>query len=319
MSDKSAISWTDATWNPVLGCTRESTGCEFCYAERFSHKMAKMGHHTYDGLTNVPHNDGQIRWTGVVKTIPQRLGQPLSWREPRRIFVNSMADLFHPDVPDQFIAQVFVVMAAAPWHTFQVLTKRADRMRALLTRWKYRDDQDIIDGYEALAEPLRRRIGRDIIDRFRLPLPNVWGGVSTEDQNQIERRVTRLIECPFAVRFLSAEPLLGPIFFDGYARNIPGKGRGIHWVIAGGESAGPPYRQLVERRNLGGIDVWVPKPDAVYWMRDIRDICRREGIPFFLKQWGGPKPGGNAYLDGVAYHEFPAPHPSETFGQMALA
>lgn len=235
MGDKSGIEWTDATWNPVTGCTAISAGCDHCYAELLALRLQKMGSTKYrNGFDVTLH--------------PNTLDHPLRWREPRRIFVNSMSDLFHAQVPKDFVAQVWDVMARCPQHTFQVLTKRPERM----ARWT--------------AE---------------FPAPaNVWLGTSVEDQCVIQR-IDRLRECRAEVRFLSLEPLIGPL--ERLALE------GIHWVIVGGES---------------GRDC---RPVRPAWVRDLRDQCRVAGVAFFFKQWGGltPKSGGRL-LDGRTWDEFPA-------------
>ena len=213
MSDKSAIEWTEATWNPVTGCTKVSPGCAHCYAERFAERFRGVPGHPYENGFDL-----ELR--------PARLEQPLRWRAPRLIFVNSMSDLFHEDVPVDFIHRIFEVMEQASQHTFQVLTKRAERLQELAPS---------------------------------LPWPaNVWMGVSVE--NQIwSSRIDHLRETPAAVRFLSCEPLLGPLELDL---------TGVSWVIAGGES-GPRARPM--------------RPE---WVHSIRQQCQAWEVPFFFKQWG---------------------------------
>jgi protein gp37 len=235
VGDQSAIEWTDATWNPVTGCTKISPGCKHCYAERLAARLQAMGNPRYrNGFELTLH--------------PDQLTLPLRWRDPRRIFVNSMSDLFHEAVPEEFIRRAFEVMAQAHWHVFQVLTKRAKRLTELA---------------------------------LRLPWPsNVWQGVSVENARYTSR-VTDLVKVPAAVRFLSVEPLLGPI------TQLPLDG--IDWVIVGGES-GPGHRPI--------------QPE---WVRAIRDQCANAGVAFFFKQWGGrtPKSGGRL-LDGREWSEMPA-------------
>ncbi|MCL4414159.1 MAG: phage Gp37/Gp68 family protein [Actinobacteria bacterium] len=246
MSDTTGISWTDATWNPVVGCERTSPGCDHCYAIR-------------DGvrLQHLPAYVGTIangNWTGTVRCLPERLDQPLRWKRPRRIFVDSMSDLFHPDVPDAYIQAVFEVMAYAKQHTFQVLTKRPQRMAALLGYWH---DRGWLLGNGA---PGVGTLRPEIIGYGRtLPLANVQLGVSIES-DVYTWRANHLRKTPAAIRFLSLEPLLGP---------LPSLDlTGIDWVIVGGES-GPDARPM--------------HPD---WARDIRDRCVAAGIPFTFKQWG---------------------------------
>jgi protein gp37 len=239
MADGSAIEWTDATWNPVTGCTKVSRGCDNCYAERFAERFRDVpGHPFASGF------DLTLR--------PERLEQPLAWRRSRMIFVNSMSDLFHKQVPAAFIDQVFTTMEAAHWHTFQLLTKRSSLMR----------------------DYLLRRYGTD-----RGP-SNIWCGVSVED-GRVKSRVKHLREAPARVRFLSIEPLLGPVG----ALEL----NGIDWVIVGGESG--PRARLMDPQ----------------WVREVRDQCEEQGTAFFFKQWGGlrPKTGGRT-LDGREWNGFPA-------------
>jgi protein gp37 len=239
VGDNTAIEWTDATWNPVTGCTKISPGCKHCYAERLAVRLRAMGNPRYrDGFAVTLHED--------------QLDLPLRWRRPRRIFVNSMSDLFHEAVPDAYVRRVFDAMARAPWHQFQVLTKRAERLAALAPA---------------------------------LPWPaNVWQGVSVESQ-EYAWRAEHLRTVPAAVRFLSVEPLLGPI------PDLPLDD--IDWVIAGGES-GPGHRSL--------------QPE---WIRGIRDQCARRGVLFFFKQWGGrtSKSGGRT-LDARTWDQIPRTSPS---------
>jgi len=242
MSDKTGIEWTEATWNPVTGCSKVSQGCKHCYAERewprLSAPRPKPNIYTGRAFTDVMCH-------------PEKLGIPLRWTKPRMIFVNSMSDLFHESVPDEFILHVFHIMAAGR-HTFQVLTKRPERMMQFLNNYQH----------------LRSR-----------PLPNVWLGVSVEDQATADERIPLLLQTPAAVRWISAEPLLGPINFDSDLRDglhALGCGdkdcscgdRGIDWLVVGGES-GPQARPM--------------HPD---WVRSLRDQCQSAGVPFFFKQWG---------------------------------
>lgn len=244
------IEWTDAVWNPVVGCSRVSAGCEHCYAERVAHRAMQPAH---AGLT-VSGPKGP-RWTGEVRCLPERLEQPLRWRKPRRVFVNSMSDLFHESVPDEFSDRVFAAMAACPQHTFQVLTKRPERMRAwfeasMRSRPMMRGSQ-LIWFEDGLWQNGERRI--------QWPLPNVWIGVSVEDQAAADERVPLLVQAPAALRFLSVEPLLGPV-------NL--KLDGIGWVIVGGES-GPGARAC-----------------DVEWIRSVVRQARVAGVPCFVKQVG---------------------------------
>ena len=235
MALKSAIEWTDATWNPVTGCTKVSPGCAHCYAEAITLRFGRGG----------PFLPGKT----TITLHPDRMQLPLSWRSPRRIFVNSMSDLFHEDVPLPFIAEVFQVMADANRHTFQILTKRHERL-------------------ETLANQLTWS-------------PNVWMGVSVENQYWAERRIPPLLRVPAAVRFLSVEPLLKPVDLCGYLNDI-------QWVIVGGES-GPRARSMHEG-----------------WVRKIRDDCAAAGVPFFFKQWGGrTHQAGGRHFDGEIWDNMP--------------
>jgi protein gp37 len=235
MGDNSAIEWTDATWNPVTGCTKISPGCKNCYAERLAFRLKEMQNPRYkNGFEVTLH--------------PDQLALPLRWGKSRMIFVNSMSDLFHENVPDEYIHKVFSTMLKAPWHTFQILTKRAERLGKLAAELPWR--------------------------------PHIWQGVSVENQSYTTR-INHLQKVPATVRFISVEPLLGPI------ESLPLKD--IHWVIVGGES-GPFHRPI--------------KPE---WVREIRKQCVAAKVPFFFKQWGGrtPKAGGRI-LDGRIWNQMPS-------------
>jgi protein gp37 len=264
------IEWTEQTWNPVTGCDRISPGCDHCYALTLAKRLKAMGNPKYQAGGN-PVTSGP---GFAVTAHDDALALPTRWRKPRLVFVNSMSDLFHARVSDAFIAAVFAVMAATPRHTYQVLTKRPRRMRALMDSdhfqfllWCASDDMGI--------EPQ--------VDKAGWPLPNVWLGTTIED-NGYAWRAAHLRQAPAAVRFLSLEPLLGPL----PCLNLDG----IGWVIAGGES-GPGYR-----------------PPEAAWFRDLRDRCTAAGIPFFFKQWGGPTPkAGGRLLDGRTWDQMPAAVP----------
>jgi protein gp37 len=247
MSDNSSIEWTDASWNPVTGCTKVSPGCDHCYAERDFNRFNGAG--AFD----------------TVRLMPNRLATPLRWRKPRRIFVNSMSDLFHDDVPDEFIARVFAVMALADRHTYQVLTKRHGRLRSLLSSIAFHD-QVVHEAYH-LSE------GPGIVGPWprQWPLRNVWLGVSVENQQWADIRIPALLDTPAAVRFLSCEPLLGRVALHGEWVSH------INWVIVGGESG----------RNA--------RPMHPDWARLLRDECLYTRIPFFFKQHGEWEPIGPLY------------------------
>jgi protein gp37 len=243
MADRSGIEWTEATWNPTTGCDQVSPGCDNCYALTLAKRLKAMGSPKY-------RNDGDPRTSGPgfgVTVHPDVLTAPLRWRDPRVVFVNSMSDLFHARVPVSFVRQVFEVMSATPRHTYQLLTKRASRLARLAP---------------GLPWP-----------------PNVWMGVSVEDERQLTR-LDHLRTVPAAIRFVSAEPLLGPLGTVNLS--------GVDWLIAGGES---------------GANA---RPVNVAWLRQLRDQCVAERVAFFFKQWGGrtPKAGGRT-LDGNTWDQLP--------------
>ena len=234
MATNSPIEWTDATWNPVTGCSKISPGCKHCYAERMANRLQAMGQKNYRN--------------GFELTLqPQMLELPLKWKTPKRIFVNSMSDLFHVDVPLSFIKDVFDVMRHAHWHQYQVLTKRADRVRELSQQLQWE--------------------------------PQIWMGVSVENEKYLDR-IDHLRKTGAHIKFLSLEPLLGPL----RKMNL----RGIDWVIVGGES-GPGAR-----------------PVDPAWVTGIRDQCERATVPFFFKQWGGvQKKRTGRTLEGRTWDEMP--------------
>lgn len=254
MADGSKIEWTEATWNPVVGCTKVSAGCKNCYAERLARRLAAMAEGAIAKGRNAGRTanylaviNGAGRWNNEVFLDDTALDAPISWREPRTIFVNSMSDLFHPDVPLDFIQRVFETMNCCPQHTFQVLTKRPERA------FEFRSWVDWS--------------------------PNIWMGTSIEDQ-QVTHRVKPLQRIPAEIRFLSVEPLIGPIPRLPLSR--------IDWVIVGGES-GPGARPM--------------KPE---WVRHIRDRCIDREVPFFFKQWGGVnKKISGRTLDGITWDQMP--------------
>ncbi len=266
-----SIEWTDATWNPVRGCTRVSPGCENCYAERQAARFRGPGG-AYEGLVRT-HANGEPRWTGEIKLLPELLDQPLRWRRPRRIFVNSMSDLFHDGIPDEFIDRVFAVMDVASHHTFQILTKRPARMLEYLTDPRL-SGRILALHYEALG--IRSPTGRKALaDDWTLPIRNCWFGVSVENQETADERIPLLLDTPAAIRFLSVEPLLDRVSltdlrgvgFDALYGVDHGR-RKINWVIVGGES-GPRAR-----------------PCDVAWIRSIVAECKAAGCPVFVKQLG---------------------------------
>ena len=256
MSESSKIEWTDATWNVVTGCEKVSPGCDNCYAETFAERWRGIpGHHFETGF------DVTLR--------PERMMLPLKWRKPKRIFVNSMSDLFHKDVPDSYIAEVFSVMARTPQHTYQVLTKRHGRMRSLLSRPSFRDNLAHLADW---------------------PLPNVWLGVSVEDQKHANLRIPALVDTPAAVRFLSCEPLLGPIDLKQAVRTL-GSERG-HGLTASFVHAGGCCRKFhgIDWVIVGGESGRGARPMSPDWARSLRDQCETADVPFLFKQWGEYQP-----------------------------
>jgi len=250
MGEHTGIQWTDSTWNPVTGCTQVSAGCDHCYALTLAHRLLR-DHYT----SRKPQNDTRTNQEDpfAVRLWPERLLDPISWRTPRRVFVNSMGDLFHVDVPDEFVRTIFEVMLRADKHVFQVLTKRPSRMDRFVKK------------------------NIDLFTDGHIP-PHIWVGTSIENQS-VSYRAEHLRRVKASVRFLSCEPLLGPLSLDL---------GGIHWVIAGGESG-------IKRRAL-----------ELDWVRKLRDDCICASVAFFFKQVGGrtPKAGGRQ-LDGRTWNEYP--------------
>lgn len=260
MADHTHIEWTDATWNPLAGCSLVSPGCTNCYAMRDAHRLANNPSPKvsakYEGTTRLVK--GKPVWTGRVNLADDAtLTQPLRWSRPRRIFVNSMSDLFHEDVPDEWIDRIFAVMALCPQHQFQVLTKRAARMREYMT-----DPATMANIYELMANMAFGKAAKAELSALgSWPLPNVWLGVSAEDQTRADERIPLLLETPAAIRWISAEPLLGGLDL------LPWLDR-LDWVVVGGES-GPGARPM--------------HPD---WVHYIRRQCTATATPFLFKQWG---------------------------------
>jgi protein gp37 len=325
VSGKTRIEWTNATWNPVTGCDAVSPGCDHCYARAMARRFAGRA-----GYPAAPHEFD-------VTLHPERLDEPLRWRKPRRVFVVSMGDLFHEQVPDEFIDRVWFSMASCPQHTFQVLTKRPARMLECLSRfqtrtgmkWRYFKCQrcgSVFEDYACqcpetgmeLCQNCYRKLGEaasylmDPIPGW--PLPHVWLGVTAEDQQRADERVPLLLQVPAAVRFVSCEPLLGPVDLTacreqgvvdvdalagthGVVRPHGGTNAKLDWVICGGET---------------GVQARAMHPD---WARSLRDQCQAAGVPFFFKshsQDNSPRLGQSMdaarvahTLDGVEHHTFP--------------
>lgn len=290
MSTNTGIEWTDATWNPIRGCSRVSEGCRNCYAER---QAARQIHGTYEGLVRIhptpacPPDSArrEPRWTGEVRFVEKNLLDPLKWRKPRLVFVNSMSDLFHEKVPDEWIDRIFAVMYAAHWHRFQILTKRPRRMLEYCAPARIESIADEAlaqySHYDRWAKDESLLTARDIAEDIQWPLQNVWLGVSVEDQKTADERIPLLLQTPAAVRWVSYEPALGPVDFSDYfpTRCCNGTDCGCRglpinpppycdWIVAGGES---------------GARARPAHPD---WFRSARDQCQAAGVPFFFKQWG---------------------------------
>ena len=300
---KSKIEWTEATWNPLSGCTKISDGCKNCYAEKMANRLKAMGAKGYEN--------------GFAVTLhPDRLDEPLKRKMPTMYFVCSMGDLFHEDVPFEFIDSVWAVMAAAGQHTFQVLTKRPDRMKEYFNNQKYSPN--------SLGIAIARIAGNKETKDFSQPLPNVWLGVTAENQEQADKRIPILIDTPAAVRFVSIEPMLGEI-------NL----QKLHRKMVNGAPAYPcnePYLFDLDWVIVGGETGANARPMHPDWVRSIKEQCEEAKVPFFFKQWGefntlpqgksatgykshfwqdgrqavqvGKKQAGHL-LDGVEYREMP--------------
>lgn len=299
MADKSRIEWTEATWNPTTGCDKVSPGCDNCYAMTLAPRLKAMGSKRYQ-------RDGNPNTSGPgfgLSLHSDTVSLPMRWTKPRRIFVNSMSDLFHNDVPAAFIARVFAVMAATPRHTYQLLTKRHGRMRSLLGD----------DGTRLLEAAPDEKTALALYQQW--PLPNLWLGVSVEDQQRADLRIPALLDTPAAVRWLSMEPLLGPVDL----RAVPGLDG--QWGRSGrhhGSGAPDCPRSLHHHHDdrcrfpidwvvVGGESGLASRPMQVDWARSLRDQCSAAGVPFFFKQWGGRTPKANGReLDGRTWDEYPA-------------
>jgi len=288
MAETSTIEWTDATWNPVTGCSVLSPGCKHCYAMKLAGTRLQQ-HPSRAGLT-IDTGNGPV-WTGAIRVNEAWMDQPLRWRRPRRIFVCAHGDLFHEDVPDDVIDRVFAVMALAPQHVFQVLTKRAARMRDYLSA---ADRAALI--CDAMSIHLLEEVCRgDAPFPIDWPLPNVWLGVSVEDQLRAEERVPPLMAAPAAVRFVSGEPLLGRLDLrkikvgegdvDQTKPHAPGLKKIIFNIdaLAGVQSFNWPRLDWVIAGGESGRDARPMHPD---WARSLRDQCVAANVPFFFKQWG---------------------------------
>jgi protein gp37 len=335
MADKSSIEWTDATWNPVRGCTRVSPGCGGpgkhggCYAELMAARFSEPGQWGHGFATRVA---GEARWTGHVALIEEQLLLPMRWKKPRKIFVNSTSDLFHEKLPDEAIDRIFAVMALCPQHTFQILTKRPERMRAWFASepWAATRVAHAMMDLAPIGETLQNAIIFEPGNASRMrpeiwPLPNVWLGTSVEDQKRADERIRDLLATSAAVRFLSCEPLLGPLnlrpwlFEYGCPCGWGGSEPDAYCDSCGWHGSGPyepepcpkctsPLnehqacpdcgRSCCEGSNFGPNSTWLKwiivggesgpraRPMHPDWARSLRDQCAAAGVPFFFKQWG---------------------------------
>jgi protein gp37 len=383
VGDKTKIEWTDATWNPVRGCSVVSEGCRNCYAMQVAARFSQPYWEVWQGQTLIcsakqklteaaarnkvaneaangvvmearPSSEGQAyeglayrnssgaHWTGKVRLIEEHLEDPLRWKRPRKIFVNSMSDLFHESIPDEWIDRIFAVMALADWHTFQILTKRPERMRDYLnnSNCAYRVWDTAFNtaaAYPQLYELAERHLAKRQGDNPRWPLPGVWLGVSVEDQKTADERIPLLLQTPAAVRWISAEPLLGPIdlthvdysarlreTLGDFAKFMAEKdGDDVQASVEHARSSinAPAYLQTLtgqwfdgwDRGNDGKRLDWVvvggesganARPMHPDWVRSIRDQCVAAGVPFFFKQWGhllpvGEVKGGDDVVPGT--------------------
>jgi len=295
---ETTIEWTDRVWNPVRGCALVSAGCTNCYAMKQAHRFSGKGK-PYEGLTKMTSHGPT--WTGRARIVPEMLNVPLLWRKPSRIFVNSMSDLMHEDVPDEFIAEVFAIMARCQQHTFQLLTKRPERLHAFCnaeTRW-----WDIASKH------------------YGKPLPNVWLGVSVEDQATADERIPLLLDTPAAIRFLSCEPLLAPIDFSPDFGNYDARDylRGLLRYGEPGDAAGAGAGIVTEQGNkinwviIGGESGSAARRFDVEWARSVIRQCREARVPAFYKQGGASnacphdRAGGHidCFPDDLKIREFP--------------
>ncbi len=326
MADATHIEWTDTTWNPVAGCSVVSPGCTNCYAMRMAGRLEAMGVPLYAGLTR-PSRGGPV-WTGAIAVSDAAITKPLRWRKPRRIFVNSMSDLFHDGVTDDQLDQIFAVMALCPQHTFQILTKRPERMRDYLASGYNEVVHSDVRAHAVwqaafTVNRAAKRPDARFTDALRAqgcapsndrpwPLPNVWLGVSVEDQIRADERIPVLLDTPAAVRWISAEPVLGAVdltsirrFADGMAcKEYIDALRGTYWTEQSGlpnpdprwAKPGVPFN--LDYDHCGGLD-WVivggesgpgARPMHPDWARQLRDQCAAADVPFLFKQWGAWAP-----------------------------
>jgi protein gp37 len=344
VGSKTGIEWTDATWNPIRGCSRVSEGCRNCYAETVANRFCAPGS-AYEGVVQIDAaGKGLGLWNGRIKFVEKRLLDPMHWKTPRKIFVNSMSDLFHENVTVEMLDRIFAVMALCRQHTFQILTKRPERM------CDYLADPEvwgrIVAGMEAITrqlrwadKPVRPELAHALVTG--MPLPNVWLGVSVENQRAADERIPFLLNTPAMVRFLSVEPLLGAIDLTNVMDRRKRKALKINTVEA--KEANAAHKYLVQTLGanypysrldwviVGGESGPGARPMHPDWASNLRDQCVDAGVPFFFKQWGewlpamsdGPlvdgcqelncsdapvrvgKKKAGSLLDGVLWRQFP--------------
>lgn len=320
MAGQSGIEWTGSTWNPVRGCSRVSEGCRHCYAETMAARFSKPGQWGRGLAFWATRPDGkkEARWTGTVMAAPDHvLTEPLRWKAPRTIFVNSTSDLFHEDLPDEVIDRVFAVMALCPQHTFQVLTKRPERMRDYVSRVEktWCTPEGTAD-WEAIGRAAVAISGDEwkYVLPEEWPLPNVWLGTSVEDQATADARIPHLLATPAAIRFISAEPLLGPVDLTSLDINGDGETDALNpmsWAeaIEDWRDTDPDWEEqfldwfwlsrMPTEGNVCATLDWVicggesgpgARPMHPDWARSLRDQCAAAAVPFFFKQWGAYRP-----------------------------
>ena len=324
MADHTKIEWTDATWNPITGCSVLSPGCTNCYAMKLAGTRMK-NHPSRAGLT-IDTKAGTV-WNGEVRFNEEWLTQPLQWKKPRMIFVCAHADLFHESVPDAWIDRVFAVMALAPQHTFQVLTKRSKRMREYITEHGS-GFGDTISVLERVADKAGRMMedgdnAADCVLGGPWPLPNVWLGVSVEDQKRADERIPNLLATPAAIRWISAEPLLGPVNLRDMDINDHLASRqlgliGGYWINAltgANDDMGRPCPDVpkIDWVVVGGESGANARPMHPDWARSLRDQCAAAGVPFLFKQWGEWLPFGQSGF--TAWHASPSKAKGKWWGK----
>lgn len=295
MTAKTTIEWTNKTWVPITGCTRVSSGCDFCYAAKMTEKFGNQGFANYKGLYGNGHFNGKVR------IIEDRIHEPLKWVKPQKVFLTSMSDLFHKEVPDETLYRIFAVMSLCQDFTFQILTKRHVRMNQFLngcpTHEIEQHREAIFNSNIKVAKKRTKKLAFFGAQDWDWPLPNVWVGVSVENSERADERIPALLESKASVRFISAEPLLGGMLIESYLRKKPkiydmgyhSWDRGLDWVIAGSES-GQGARPMNED-----------------WIRSLRDQCVENDVRFFYKQKLDPNGSkiSTPALDGKRWTQFP--------------